>query len=174
MPRGPLPKRSPAGSARMEAGPSGWCPIDGTVRQDFGGAPVFLVEFFERMLRYEDKPAWHRVHDRALNYMLQTNIEKNLWGTYHEDILLKPQEYLSAEPMCFTADYLFRRGKAHPEYVEMGRGVIRRMEERLVHTEGHAAAPGAGCRRAGRVQPYYARAHRAVLPGPGGPLLTHP
>jgi len=116
-------------------------PEDGTVRQDFGGAPVFLVEFFERMLRYEDKPAWHRAHDRALKYMLQTNIEKKLWGTYHEDIVLKPQDYLSAEPMCFTADYLFRRGKAHPEYVEMGRRVIRRMEERLVHTEGHAAAP---------------------------------
>jgi hypothetical protein len=116
-------------------------PEDGKVRQDFGGAPVFLVEFFERMLRYEKKAAYRRAHDRALTYMLQTNVEKNLWGTYHEDIVLKPEGYLSAEPMCFTADYLFRRAKAHPEYVEMGRRVIRRMEERLVHTEGHAAAP---------------------------------
>ena len=73
--------------------------------------------------------------------MLQTNVEKNAWGTYHEDIVLKPKNYLSAEPMCFTADYLFRRGKAQPEYVEMGRRIMRRMEERLVHTEGHAAAP---------------------------------
>ena len=31
--------------------------------------------------------------------------------------------------------------RSHPEYVEMGRRIIRRMEERLVHTEGHAAAP---------------------------------
>jgi len=116
-------------------------PADGTVRQDFGGAPVFLVEFFERMLRHADKPAWKRAHEKALKYMLQTNIEKNLWGTYHEDIVLKPQDYLSAEPMCFTADYLFRHAKAHPAYVEMGRQVIRRTEERLVHTEGHAAAP---------------------------------
>ncbi len=116
-------------------------PEGGMVRQDFGGAPVFLVEFFERMLRYEARLAWRQVHDQALKYMLQTNVETNAWGTYHEDIVLKPQDYLSAEPMSFTADYLFRRGKAHPEYVEMGRRVIRRMEERLVHTEGHAAAP---------------------------------
>lgn len=116
-------------------------PADGTVRQDFGGAPVFLVEFFERMLRHADQPAWKRAHEKALSYMLQTNIEKNLWGTYHEDIVLKPQDYLSAEPMCFTADYLFRHARAHPEYVEMGKQVIRRTEERLVHTEGHAAAP---------------------------------
>jgi hypothetical protein len=131
--------------ARRQRADGSWpfrvVPEDGTVRQDFGGAPVFLVEFFERMLRHADKGAWHRAHERALKYMLQTNIEKNLWGTCHEDIVLKPQDYLSAEPMCFTADYLFRRAKAHPEYVEMGRQVIRRVEERLVHTDGHAAAP---------------------------------
>ncbi len=116
-------------------------PEDGTVRQDFGGAPVFLVEFFEDLLRYEDNPAWHRAHARALEYMKLTNVESNRWGTYHEDITLKPPDYLSAEPMSFTADYLFRHGKAHPEYVEMGRRILRRMEERLVHTDGHAAAP---------------------------------
>ena len=116
-------------------------PEDGKVRQDFGGAPVFLVEFFERTLRYDAKPAYQRAHDQALRHMLQTNVGKNAWGTYHEDIVLKPESYLSAEPMSFTADYLFRRGKAHPEYVEMGRQIIRLMEERLVHTEGHAAAP---------------------------------
>jgi len=43
--------------------------------------------------------------------------------------------------MSFTADYLFRHAKAHPEYIEMGRRVLTRMEERLVHTEGHPAAP---------------------------------
>jgi hypothetical protein len=116
-------------------------PEDGKVQQDFGGAPVFLVEFFETMLRYWDNPTSRRTHDRALKHMLQTNVERNAWGTYHEDIRLKEEGYLSAEPMSFTADYLFRRGKAHPEYVRMGRGVLRRMEERLVHTEGHAAAP---------------------------------
>jgi hypothetical protein len=116
-------------------------PEDGTLQQDFGGAPVFFVEFFERMLRYDDKPAYRSAHDRALKHMLQTNVEKNAWGTYHEDVRVKEEGYLSAEPMSFTADYLFRHAKAHPEYVELGRQVLRRMEERLVHTEGHAAAP---------------------------------
>jgi len=116
-------------------------PEDGKVQQDFGGAPVFLVEFFERMLSCEKKPAYRRAHDRALKYMLATNIEQNKWGTYHEDVRAKDAGYLSAEPMSFTADYLFRHAKAHPEYVEMGRAILRRMEERLVHTEGHAAAP---------------------------------
>ena len=116
-------------------------PEDGKVQQDFGGAPVFYVEFFERLLRYDDNAAWQRAHDRALSYMLQTHIKDNKWGTYHEDIRVKEEGYLSAEPMSFTADYLFRHAKAHPEYVEMGRQVLRRMEERLVHTEGHAAAP---------------------------------
>jgi hypothetical protein len=114
---------------------------DGKIQQDFGGAPVFLVEFFERMLRYEDKPAYHRAHDRALKQMLQRNVEKNAWGTYHEDVRAKEEGYLSAEPMSFTADYLFRHANGHPEYIEMGRQILRRMEERLVHTEGHSAAP---------------------------------
>jgi hypothetical protein len=43
--------------------------------------------------------------------------------------------------MSFTADYLFRHAKAHPEYVEFGRRVLSRMEARLVYTNGHAAAP---------------------------------
>jgi hypothetical protein len=116
-------------------------PEDGKVFQDFGGAPVFFVEFLEAMVRHEDKATYHRAHQGALTYMLGTNVEKNLWGTYHEDVGVKEAGYLSAEPMSFTADYLFRHGKAHPEYVEMGRYVIRRMEEKLVHTEGHAAAP---------------------------------
>jgi hypothetical protein len=116
-------------------------PEDGTIQQDFGGAPVFFVEFFERLLRYDDQPAFRRAHDRALKLMLQRNVEKNLWGTYHEDIRPKEDSYLSAEPMSFTADYLFRHARAHPEYVEMGRGILSRMEARLVHTEGHPAAP---------------------------------
>jgi len=116
-------------------------PEDGKVRQEFGGAPVFFVQFFEDVLRHEYEPSYRQAHDRALKLMLERNVEHNLWGTYHEDVGVKPEDYLSAEPMTFTADYLFRHAKAHPEYIEMGRRVLRRMEERLVHTEGHAAAP---------------------------------
>ena len=116
-------------------------PETGVIRQDFGGAPVFFVEFFENLLRYHKKPELLSAHSQALKLMIERNIEKNLWGTYHEDIRLKPENYLSAEPMSFTAAYLFRHGNEHPEYVDMGRKVIARMEERLVHTEGHAAAP---------------------------------
>ena len=116
-------------------------PGDGIVQQDFGGAPVFFVEFFEKMLRHEHLPAYQLAHDKALKYMLETNVGQNAWGTYHEDVAPKPQGYLSAEPMSFTADYLFRHGKEHPEYVGMGCQIIRRMEEKLVHTTGHAASP---------------------------------
>jgi len=114
---------------------------NGNVRQEFGGAPVFFVQFFEDLLRRENDPSYQQAHDRALKLMLERNVEKNLWGTYHEDVGAKSQDYLSAEPMSFTADYLFRHAKAHPEYIEMGRRVLGRMEERLVHTEGHPAAP---------------------------------
>jgi len=116
-------------------------PEDGTIQQDFGGAVVFFVEFFARLVRHHDKPAFRRAHDRALKLLLQRHLEKNLWGTYHEDIRAKEESYLSAEPMSFTADYLFRHAKAHPEYLEFGRSVLRHMEDRLVYTEGHAAAP---------------------------------
>jgi hypothetical protein len=116
-------------------------PETGVVRQDFGGAPVFFVEFYQNLLRHLDQPAWRRAREQALILMIQRNIKDNLWGTYHEDVLLKPEGYLSAEPMSFTAAYLFRNGKTHPEYIDMGRTVLRRMEERLVHTTGHAAAP---------------------------------
>ncbi len=116
-------------------------PEDGKVRQEFGGAPVFFVQFFEDVLRHENEPSYRQAHDRALKLMLERNVETNLWGTYHEDIGVKPGSYLSAEPMSFSADYLFRHAGAHPEYIEMGRRVLRRMEERLVHTEGHPAAP---------------------------------
>lgn len=116
-------------------------PEDGKVRQEFGGAPVFFVQFFEDLLCHIDEPMYRQAHDRARNLMLERNIEKNLWGTYHEDIRNKPESYLSAEPMSFTAIYLFRQARAHPEYVNMGRRILRSMEERLVHTEGHSAAP---------------------------------
>ena len=119
-------------------------PEDAKILQDLGGAPVFLVEFFERMVRYDDKPAYRRARERALKYMLQAHVEKNVWGTYHEDVRAKDDHYLSAEPMCFTADYLFRQAKAHPEYVEMAKRILARMAERLVYTEGHAAAPAPG------------------------------
>jgi hypothetical protein len=116
-------------------------PQDGTVRQAFGGAPVFFVGFFEKILEHNQDPKFQRARDRATKLMIDRNIEKNLWGTYHEDIKEKPETYLSAEPMSFTADYLFRQAKQHPEYVAMGRKVLSRMEEKLVHTEGHSAAP---------------------------------
>lgn len=116
-------------------------PQGGAVRQAFGGAPVFYVEFFETIGKYDPKPAYRAAYERALKLMIERNVEGNQWGTYHEDIKEKPEGYLSAEPMSFTADYLFRHGKEHPEYVEMGRKVIARMEAKLVHTEGHPAAP---------------------------------
>ncbi len=116
-------------------------PEDGKVREEFGGAPVFFVQFFEDVLRHKNKSSYRKTHDLALKLMLQRNVEQNLWGTYHEDITLKPQTYLSAEPMSFTADYLFRNVKSHPEYIDMGKRILQRLEERLVHTEGHAAAP---------------------------------
>ncbi len=114
---------------------------DGKVYQEFGGAPVFFVRFFEDILRHEKKPSYQEARDKALKLMIERNVEKDLWGTYHEDIKGKPENAYSAEPMCFTADYLFRNAKAHPEYVEMGRRIISRLEGRLVHTKGHAAAP---------------------------------
>ena len=116
-------------------------PETGQVRQQFGGAPVFFVEFFEMLNQHDDNPAYLAAHDKALKLMIERNVEKNLWGTYHEDIVQKPEDYLSAEPMSFTADYLFRQGKQRPEYIEMGRRVLHKLEERLVYTSGHPAAP---------------------------------
>ena len=116
-------------------------PGDGTVRQQFGGAPVYYVEFFQLLNQHAPNPAYANAYDRALKLMLDRNIEKNLWGTYHEDIKEKAEDYLSAEPMSFTADWLFRNAKEHPEYIEMGKKVLERMEANLVHTEGHPAAP---------------------------------
>lgn len=131
--------------ARRQGADGSWpfrvVPQDGAVRQAFGGAPVFFVEFFERLAKYDADPEFKAAYERSLKLMLDRNIEKNLWGTYHEDIKEKPDDYLSAEPMSFTADYLFRHAKDHPEYVGMGKKVIERMEARLVHTQGHPAAP---------------------------------
>jgi hypothetical protein len=116
-------------------------PQDGTVRQQMGGAPVFFVEFFERILKHAEEPAYRQAHDLALKLMLERNVERNEWGTYHEDIKERPATHVSAEPMSFTASYLFRRAKQKREYVDLGRKLIARLEERLVHTEGHPAAP---------------------------------
>lgn len=116
-------------------------PQDGTVRQQFGGAPVFFVQFFQALGKHDDDAAFKKAYDKALKLMIERNIEQNLWGTYHEDIVEKPKGYLSAEPMSFTADWLFRNAKENPKFVEMGRKVIERMEENLVHTSGHPAAP---------------------------------
>jgi hypothetical protein len=116
-------------------------PTSGTVRQDFGGAAVFFVQFFEDLQRHDKTAANAAAHEKALKLMVSRHVEKNLWGTYHEDIVDKPQDYLSAEPMSFTADYLFRHAKEHPEYVAMGRKILSAMEARLVYTSGHPAAP---------------------------------
>src|SRR6185436_2217899 len=64
-------------------------PEDGKVFQEFGGAPVFFVQFFEDLLRHEDDPGFRRAHDQALALMLDRNVEKNRWGTYHEDVAPK-------------------------------------------------------------------------------------
>jgi hypothetical protein len=116
-------------------------PGDGSVQQELGGAPVFYVRFFEDLQRHAAEAKYKKAHDAALKLMLTRNVDQNVWGTYHEDIRDKPGTHLSAEVMCFTADYLFRRAKTRPEYVALGRKVLERVEDRLVHTEGHAAAP---------------------------------
>ena len=119
-------------------------PEDGTVYQDFGGAPVFFVEFFEQLFQYDSNPAYPKARDGAMRCLIERNVEKGEWGTYHEDIRPKEGSHLSAEPMSFTADYLFRASKQHPEYLELGRRVLRQMEAKLVHTTGHSAAPAPG------------------------------
>ena len=119
-------------------------PQDGTIYEDQGGAPVFFVEFFEHLNRHEPKPEYARARDKATQLMIARNVERGEWGTYHEDIQPKPGTHLSAEPMSFTAAYLFSAAKARPEYVELGRRVLRQMEAKLVHTEGHSASPAAG------------------------------
>ena len=117
---------------------------DGSVRQAFGGAPVFFVQFFEDLLRHadgDDAAGYRAAHDKALKLMLARNVERGEWGTYHEDIGPKPETHQSAEAMSFTAEYLFRHAKQHPEYVEQGKRVLKQIEDNLVHTEGHPAAP---------------------------------
>lgn len=98
---------------------------------------AYFIFTFLRYYAYTGEREWLlRAGDLA-----EWNLAHSTPATYHEDVMLKPADYPSAEPMSFTADYLFRQGKMHPEYVEMGRQILRRMEERLVHTEGHPAAP---------------------------------
>jgi uncharacterized protein YyaL (SSP411 family) len=116
-------------------------PADGTVRLDMGGAPVFFVQFFEDLLRYKQQASYKAAFERARKLMLERNIKHHLWGTYHEDVKHKPDDQLSSEPVCFTAIYLFRHAKEHPDYVPMGRDLLKRLEAKLVHTEGHPAAP---------------------------------
>ena len=119
-------------------------PKDGAIFEDLGGAPVFFVEFFEAMQRHEPRPEYQRARDLALKLMIARNVEKGEWGTYHEDIHPKDGTHLSAEPMSFTAAYLFRHAHAYPDYIAYGKRVIAQMEARLVHTEGHAASPAPG------------------------------
>ncbi len=114
---------------------------DGTVREEFGGALVFYVEFFEDLVRHAQNVRYSKARDAALALMLDRHVKKQLWGTYHEDVKPKDPKYLSAEPMAFTANYLFQNAKAHPEYVAMGKTVLSQLESRLVYTNGHAASP---------------------------------
>ena len=119
-------------------------PEDGKIYQDFGGAPVFFVEFFEQLFRHDPNPAYIKAREGALRCLIERHVEKGEWGTYHEDIAPKEGSHLSAEPMSFTADYLFRASQQHPEYLEMGRKILRQMEAKLVHTSGHSASPAPG------------------------------
>lgn len=116
-------------------------PEDGSIFEDMGGAPVFFVEFFDRLYRHEKKSEYTRARDNAARLMIARNVEQGLWGTYHEDIRPKTGKHLSAEPMSFTAAYLFSQAGTHPQYMEMGKRVLAQMEAKLVHTEGHAASP---------------------------------
>jgi hypothetical protein len=116
-------------------------PGTGEVREALGGAPVFFVELFENLLRHEKSDLYRAAHDKTLKLMIERNVEKNLWGIYHEDVRKKRDDALSAESASFTAIYLFRKAKQDPNYLEMGRRVLSRLEARLVHTEGHSAAP---------------------------------
>lgn len=119
-------------------------PQDGSIFEDMGGAPVFFVEFFEALQRHEPKAEYRRAEENALKLMIARNVERSEWGTYHEDIHPKSGKHLSAEPMSFTAVYFFSRARTRPEFVEFGQRVLRQMEEKLVHTEGHAASPAPG------------------------------
>ena len=116
-------------------------PADGKVVEQFGGAPVFFVTFFEDLQKHSKNKTYASAHEKALKLMLDRNVKQNQWGTYHEDVKAKQPDYLSAEPISFTAAYLFRHAKEHPEYVEMGRSILKPMEARLVHTDLHPAAP---------------------------------
>jgi hypothetical protein len=116
-------------------------PGDGAVYQDLGGALVFFVEFFEHLHRHDANPAYLRTRDGAMRCLIERHVEQGQWGTYHEDIGPKTGAHLSAEPMSFTADYLFRAGRRNPSLIALGRRVLAQMEAILVHTTGHAAAP---------------------------------
>lgn len=131
-----IPRQRPDGSWPFRV-----IPGDGSIFEDMGGAPVFFVEFFAHLNRHEKKAEYVRARNNAARLMIARNVEQGLWGTYHEDIRPKSGAHLSAEPMSFTAAYLFSEAAAHPGYMEMGRRVLRQMEARLVHTEGHAASP---------------------------------
>jgi hypothetical protein len=134
-----IPQQRPDGSWPFRV-----IPKDGTIFEDFGGAPVFFVEFFEALQRHGARPEYQRARDSALQLMIARNVEAAQWGTYHEDIRPKSGAHLSAEPMSFTAAYLFRNARAHPEYIGLGKRVLAQMEASLVHTEGHAASPAPG------------------------------
>jgi hypothetical protein len=134
-----LKKQAPDGSWPFRV-----VPETGEITQKIGGAPVFFVEFFERLLQHENKDAYRQARDKALAYMMDRNIAKGLWGTYHEDVGLKQGTHLSAELMCYTAEYLIRSSAAHPEHLPMARRVLKQMEDKLVFTEEHGAAPAPG------------------------------
>ena len=148
-------------------------PGDGKVYQEFGGAPVFYVEFFENILRHETKASYQDAHDRALKLMLERNVEKDLWGIYHEDVAQKTREQVLRRadvlhrrlpvPPCEGASRVRRDGPPHPRQAGGATGAYRRPSRRT-------RARGL---RAGGVRAHDARPHRAVLPGAGRSLHGH-
>jgi len=119
-------------------------PESGEITQDRGGAPVFFVELFEHLLRYDNKDAYRQARDQTMVYLMARNVEKGLWGTYHEDYGLRQGTHLSAELMTYTANYFIRNAPAHPEYLPMARRVLKQMEDALVFSTEHGAAPAPG------------------------------
>lgn len=138
-------KRVADSLVRLQRKDGGWAfrivPEDGSVLQDFGGAPVFFVTFFEDLLAVDDKPEYRRACDAALAYMLKTNVEQEEWGTYHEDVPPVKKSYSAAEQTCFTAAYLLDHARQRPEYLPMAMKVLHHIEERFVHKSEHPMSP---------------------------------
>jgi len=116
-------------------------PEDASVMQDFGGAIVNFVTLFEQLLAKEDNPAYQNARDKALKWMLKTNVQDNHWGVYHEDVDKADKTYMTTELMCFTAAYLIRHSSEHQDYLDMGLQVLGHVQKHFVHLKDHPVAP---------------------------------